>query len=69
MISEIEKEVLSKFTPPFKFDKECGMIIDQKDVSVADIRAWGTLQYFPNAELLQDTLGEMIATAFNDKYK
>ena len=67
-LTKIEKEVLSKFKLPLKYDNHGQMIFDAKNQKVADVRAWGYLQYFPDAELLQDTLGEMIVKSFNEKY-
>jgi hypothetical protein len=33
-----------------------------------EVRGWGHLKYMDHPELLQDTLGEMMAKAFNEKY-
>ena len=67
-ITEIEKEVLSKFKLPLKYDNTGQYIWDANDEMVAMVRSWGHLKYSANPELLQDTLGEMIAKAFNEKY-
>ena len=68
MDDKIEKVVLSKFKLPLKYDNHGQFILDSNGRMVADVRAWGYLQYFPDAEKLQDTLGEMITKAFNEKY-
>jgi hypothetical protein len=68
-ITEIEKEVLGKFKLPVRYDNHGQYIFDADNQMVADVRAWGYLERFDNAELLQDTLGEMIAKAFNEKYQ
>ena len=62
------ENVLSKFKLPLCYEPAGQMIFDADERLVCDVRAWGYLQYFPEAETLQDTLGEMIAKAFNDAY-
>ncbi|GAB3324249.1 hypothetical protein GCM10027299_21330 [Larkinella ripae] len=65
---KLEETVLSKFKLPLKYDFHGQMIFDQDNERVADVRAWGHLQYFPDGDKLQDTLGLMIVKAFNEKY-
>jgi FtsZ-binding cell division protein ZapB len=63
---DFEKLVLEKFKLPLRYEPAGQMIFDAKDQLVCDVRAWGYLQRFENAEQLQDTLGEMmIARSFN----
>lgn len=64
----MEEKILQLFKLPLKYDAHGQMIFDSNNRMVADVRAWGYLQYKPNPEELQDTLGEMIAKAFNEKY-
>lgn len=47
-------------------DTDSGYIFDADNQMVAEVRAWGYLQYFEDAEKLQDTLGQMLAKAFNE---
>lgn len=68
MTTELEKEVLSKFKLPLKLDDMGIYIFDQDNQMVADVCAWGKLQYYHNGVKLQMTLGEMIVKSFNEKY-
>lgn len=63
-----EKRIIELFELPIRYEGASGYIFDNKERMMADIRAWGYLQYKENGELLQDTLGEMFADAFNEKY-
>ena len=65
----LKDRVLSLITPPLKYDSYGQMIFDQNDHLVANVRSWGMFQYEENGEQLQDTLGEMLVTAFNEKYQ
>lgn len=67
-LTEIEKEVLSKFKLPFKLDTMGMYVFDQDNQMVADVRAWGKLQYEHNGEKLYIALGEMIVKSLNEKY-
>lgn len=66
----IQDKIDRAFVFPIKFDPGSGYFFDQNNQMVAQVRAWGHLEneFGPDAELVQDTLGEMIATAFNEKY-
>lgn len=65
-----QQKVLHAFVFPIKFDSSSGYFFDQNNQMVAQVRAWGYLEneFGPDADLVQDTLGEMIAIAFNEKY-
>jgi hypothetical protein len=69
---KIEDEVINKFKQPLRYDKEDQRIFDADNRLVVDVRAWGYLSStIPNQQLamqIQDTLGEMIAKAFNHCY-
>ena len=67
-MNEFEKQVLTKFKLPLKYDEHGQMVFDQDNRQVLDIRAWGYLQKFPQPEKIQDALGEMVVKAFNEKY-
>ena len=66
MDKNLEKEVLEKFKLPLKYSGQ--YIFDDNGNMAAQVRGWGYLQYYSNAVELQDTLGEMIAASFNEKY-
>jgi len=66
---EARQELRKLFDAPFRFIPGGGYIFDANDQMVCDVRAWGYLQRFPNAEKLQDTLGEMIAEALTKEFK
>lgn len=65
---ELEKKILEIYKLPLSYDNHGQFIIDAEEKKVADVRGWGVLQYKKDAELLQDTLGEMLVKAFNEKY-
>jgi len=65
---ELEKKLLEIYKLPLSYDKDGQFIIDAEEKNVADVRGWGILQHHNDAELLQDTLGEMLVKAFNEKY-
>jgi len=66
LLPPLQKEVLGKFKLPIQFAE--GYLFDANDQMVGEIRAWGHLQRFPNGEQLQDELGAMICSAFNEKF-
>jgi len=68
MMSELEKKIIELFKPPFKYDNHGYYIADVEGKKVLDIRGWGVIQKEKNADLLQDTLGEMIAKSLNEMY-
>jgi hypothetical protein len=47
--------------PPFYYADEGQMIFDANNQMVLDIRMWGMLQKYENAEELQDGFGKMLA--------
>lgn len=65
---ELEKKILEIYKLPLSYDNHGQFIVDAEEKKVADVRGWGTLQYQKNGEQLQDTLGEMLVKAFNEKY-
>jgi hypothetical protein len=65
---ELENKILEIYKLPLSYDNDGQSIIDVEENKVADVRGWGTLQYQKNGEQLQDTLGEMLVKAFNEKY-
>lgn len=69
----IKREVMALYKPPFRY--HLGYIWDAEGEMVADrpgenillrIRGWGRISYLDNPELLQDTLGEIIASTLTD---
>jgi hypothetical protein len=56
---------LQFFKPPFFYDAEGGFVFDQNNNMVAEVRAWGLLQYEAIPDKLQDGLGESIAEGLN----
>lgn len=64
----LENEILNIYKLPLSYDNHGQFIVDAEEKKVADVRGWGTLQYHKDAEQLQDTLGEMLVKAFNEKY-
>jgi len=65
---ELEEEVTELFTLPLKYDDYGQIIWDSNNQMVADIRAWGMLQYREQGDKIQDCLGQMLVDAFNEKY-
>ena len=66
-------EAMKLYAPPFRFDR--GYIWDSRNNMVADddaqdvalrIRGWGRISYLPDAEALQDKVGELIAQAMTE---
>jgi hypothetical protein len=68
MEENLEQEVLRLFKLPLYYDKHCQSIFDQDTKKVADVRAWGFLQYKDSGDKIQDKLGEMLVEAFNKKH-
>ena len=66
-------EAMKLYSPPFRYDR--GYIWDAQNNMVADddaqdvalrIRGWGRISYMPDAEALQDKVGELIAQAMTE---
>lgn len=66
------------YTPPFKylrgyiFDSQQNMVSDDHSVDgavAARVRGWGRISYMPNADALQDEIGQMMADALNALYE
>lgn len=71
-MDEQTKELMSVFSPPFKYDRSGTIILDSNGNSVVDIRGWGYLsnQLGPDAAInVQDHLGEFIANQLNENLK
>lgn len=45
------------------------MFLDAENKHIADIRGWGFIQYLDSPEKQQDSMGEFIAQAINEKLK
>lgn len=69
----LRDKALALYKPPFYF--RLGYIFDADNRMVADdyedgaclrARGWGRIQYLPNPEQLQDTVGELIAEALTE---
>jgi hypothetical protein len=72
----IEEVAFRLYTPPFRF--EHGYIWDANTNMVADqmgqdamtrIRGWGRISYKPDAEKLQDAVGELVAKALTEYWE
>lgn len=50
---------------PVKYDH--GYIWDADGNMIAQVRGWGRLQYLPNPEDKQDSIGQFVADAINEK--
>lgn len=68
MVTDNEKKILELYKLPVYFDKNAGMVFDQENSMMMEVRGWGKIQYHKGAEELQDAMGEMFAKAFNEKY-
>ncbi len=64
-MEELRKELKKQFIKPFKFIPEAGYIFDSNNQMVGEVRGWGHLSKFPNADKLQDELGEMLSEGLN----
>ena len=67
-VTEPEKLVLQHIKLPLSIDQMSRYIFDANSNMIAETRGWGWIQYKKDAELIQDTLGEMIVKAFNKVY-
>lgn len=73
-LDQLTAAAFGLYVPPFRF--EHGFIWDSKNDVVADhgefdqaiarVRGWGRISYLPDAEKLQDRIGEMIAQALTE---
>jgi len=50
-----------------KYDSMGTMIIDQQNNHILDVRGWGRFQHMAYGEKIQDSVGEFIANAINEK--
>ena len=62
-----EEEIKKVIIYPVRYEPMGQYIFDAKDNVVANIRGWGRIQYLPKPEETQDTIGEYIAQAINEK--
>lgn len=46
-----------------------GMLHDSEGNHICDIRGWGRIQYFENAEQIQDGLADWVAEAITERLK
>lgn len=70
---QMKKQAMSLYVPPFRFehgyifDSQGNMLADDHtDGAIARIRGWGKIGYLPEAEEIQDTLGDIMAEALTD---
>jgi hypothetical protein len=68
-MSEHITKVLDVYTFPAKYDEMGGYIFDANNQMIGEVRGWGKLQYLPDAEELQDALGQFIVDAINEKWE
>lgn len=54
---------------PVRYSADGTYIYDSKDRMIADVRGWGWIQKLPNPEKTQDSIGEYIAQAMNEKHE
>lgn len=47
----------------------CGMMHDAEGSHILDVRGWGRLQYFENAQQLNDSIEAWLVEAVNDRLK
>lgn len=45
----------------------CGMVHDAEGNHILDIRGWGRIQYYENAEGIQDKIAQWVVDAINEK--
>ena len=72
-MSDLTKEAMSLYKPPFKYiagyinDADGRMVADQgPDNIIMQIRGWGRIQYKNNPEALQDEIGRLCAEALTN---
>lgn len=74
-MEDIRKHALDLYKPPFRFyngyihDSNGNMVSDDDEVDkgiIQRIRGWGRIGYMPNAEALQDEVGQIIVEALNE---
>lgn len=63
-----EKLVLNHIKLPLTIDQISRYMFDANGHMIAETRGWGWIQYKQQAELIQDTLGEMFIKSFNQVY-
>ena len=71
-MDEQTKQLMSVFSPPFKYDSRGTNILDSKGNPVLDIRGWGYLSNqlgTDGAIDVQNHLGEFIANLLNENLK
>lgn len=60
------QRILEIFPRPFSYDKEEQVIRDAHGYGLIDIHGWDFLFGIPNADQIQDDLGEWIVKLLND---
>lgn len=68
-----EQQAMALYEAPFHHER--GYIWDAKNKMVADdgavlrVRGWGRISYLPDAEKLQDAVGDLIAKALTEYWQ
>lgn len=68
-MNKLKKKVLKAFRPPFVYEPYAQMIMDDKGKHVLDIRGWGYLQKFEDAEDIQDSMGKLVTKLLNNEFE
>lgn len=63
---DLETSTLALFKLPLKLIN--GQIFDQNGKQVLTVRGWNYFQNIDGGLRMQDSLGEMVVKAFNEKY-
>lgn len=62
---ELLKQVFEIFIPPFKYNSRIQTVTDSKGNMIFNVRGWGHIQKFKDAEKIQDTYGAYFADLIN----
>lgn len=62
---ELLKQVFEIFTPPFKYNSRIQTVTDSKGNMIFNVRGWGHVHKFKDAEKIQDTYGAYFADLIN----
>jgi len=62
-----KERALDNIKGPVKYHSMGTMITDANNELICDIRGWGRFQYMIDGEIAQDSMGEFIAIAINEK--
>jgi len=66
-VEYIKERILNNIKSPVKYHSMGTMITDSNNELICDIRGWGRFQYMVDGEAAQDSVGEFIASAINEK--